>query len=694
MKFTAIILTYNEEKNIAQCLESVSNVAEHTFVVDSGSTDRTLQIAEEFGAKVFAHPFESHAKQWNWALQNLPISTEWVLAIDADQFLTPELKDEILTLLDASEYSAFYLKRRQVFRGKWIKHGGYYPKYLLKLFRWKLANSNENDLVDHHFIVQGPAGKLRCDLVEANKNEDELTIWIAKHQRYSALQAAEEISKSDQGSVHASFWGTPDERVLWMKQIWRALPLYIRPAIYFFYRYFLRLGFLDGVEGFVFHCYQAFWYRTLVDMNIHATRASQDKTSSEIPRSEKTRLLFFNRSFYPDPAATGQLLSELCYDLAASHNFEITVIAGPVNQDVSLHSDIHVLRTWSSQFSKGNFLGRVTNYITYFLSSSLLALRVKTPDVVIAMTDPPIIGLVAYVSSRLYRAKFVYICQDVFPQVATLISGFRSRFVFSTLEWISRFLLRKADRVVAIGETMRERLIAEKNADPQKIEVIHNWADTKLITITDGNNDFAREHDLIGKFVVMHSGNIGLSQGLEVVIEAATILRDKPEIVFVIVGEGVQKEALVSQAQSNILRNVRFIPYQPKEKLTEIFGAASIFIISLKKRLSGYIVPSKLYGILAAGKAYIAAVENDTEVARVTKRFQCGLISEPENAQDLATQICVLQSDPKLICQMSINARTAAEQYFDRQVSIEKYVELLTGLNATTAKIKAVAKAI
>src|SRR5262249_49650692 len=159
--------------------------------------------------------------------------------------------------------SAFYLNRKQVFRGKWIKHGGYYPKYLLKLFRKKDAHSDERDLVDHHFIVNGKAAKLRYDLVEANKNEDDLAVWISKHQRYAALQAKEEISKSGRGSTNASFWGTPDERIASMKGIYRYFPLYLRAAVYFAYRYFIRFGILDGAEGFIFHCYQAFWYRTL-----------------------------------------------------------------------------------------------------------------------------------------------------------------------------------------------------------------------------------------------------------------------------------------------------------------------------------------------------------------------------------------------------------------------------------------------
>jgi glycosyltransferase involved in cell wall biosynthesis len=282
---SAIILTFNEEQNLPTCLKSLQLLGCPIFVVDSGSTDRTLEIAAQFGAKILAHPFVTHTEQWAWALKNIPFESEWVLALDADQALTSELTTEIRMQLRASKFDGLYIKRRQVFRGRWIKHGGYYPKYLLKLFRRDKVSLQTSDVVDHHFYVRGSCGKLKHDLIEANHKEDDISFWIEKHNRYAALMAKEEHCQLNRGSdlpIPASFFGSPDQRVIWLKRLWSRLPLYIRPALYFTYRYFFRGGFLDGKEGFIFHFLQAYWYRLLVDIKLDEIRnASNDKPNSQ-----------------------------------------------------------------------------------------------------------------------------------------------------------------------------------------------------------------------------------------------------------------------------------------------------------------------------------------------------------------------------------------------------------------------------
>jgi glycosyltransferase involved in cell wall biosynthesis len=272
---SVIVLTFNEERNLAPCLESVAGWTEQIFVVDSGSTDQTASIADRFGASVVNHVFETHARQWAWALRELPVNTEWILAIDADQRVTPELRQSIVDHLAAPGASAgCFVPRRQIFRGRWIRHGGYYPKYLLKLFRRDAVAVKDGDLVDHHFHVSGALHTLTGDLIEDNRNEAAIFDWIAKHNHYARLQAVEELARASQEGG-GRWLGSPDQRTARMKGLWTRLPLYFRPAAYFLYRYVLRGGFLDGKEGFVFHFLQAFWYRTLVDINIDELRAHQ-----------------------------------------------------------------------------------------------------------------------------------------------------------------------------------------------------------------------------------------------------------------------------------------------------------------------------------------------------------------------------------------------------------------------------------
>jgi len=270
---SVVVLTLNEEANLPRCLASVRGCARDIFVVDAGSSDRTRQIARDFGAVFVEHPFETHATQWRWALANLPIQTDWMLALDADQRVTPELAEEIRSLghQDLVGIDGVYIKRRQVFRDRWIRHGGYYPKYLLKMFRRDNVMIDSADLVDHHFYVTGAVKKLRNDLIEANRKEDDLSFFIEKHKRYALLMSREELrwqASVLQAAIEPSFFGSPDQRTLALKRVWRGMPLFVRPCLYFFYRYVIRLGFLDGKQGAIFHFLQAFWFRWLVDVRL------------------------------------------------------------------------------------------------------------------------------------------------------------------------------------------------------------------------------------------------------------------------------------------------------------------------------------------------------------------------------------------------------------------------------------------
>lgn len=276
LPITVIVLTFNEEANLDRCLASIAGWAGELVVVDSGSTDRTLEIAGRYGATIMCHPFETHARQWAWIFTSTPLRYEWVLGLDADQRVTSELHDEIAQLFGGTQdrlagIDGLYVKRRQIFRGSWIRHGGYYPKYLLKLFRPAAVHLDERDLMDHHFYVAGKTALLRHDILEDNQKEYDIAFWIAKHNRYAPLHAREEMIRRHEAAawpLRAALFGSPDQRVIWLKSRWYGMPLYLRPFLYFFVRYVLQFGFLDGKQGFIFHFLQAFWYRLLVDIHL------------------------------------------------------------------------------------------------------------------------------------------------------------------------------------------------------------------------------------------------------------------------------------------------------------------------------------------------------------------------------------------------------------------------------------------
>ncbi len=411
-------------------------------------------------------------------------------------------------------------------------------------------------------------------------------------------------------------------------------------------------------------------------------------------------IAFFNRAFYPEWSATGQLLTELAEGLAHDHGCRISVITGvPQGQQAAGWAapkgwrlitkeqlgPVTILRAKGSRFPKRNLLGRIANYLTYFGSACLAGLQLERPDVVVALTDPPIIGLAALLTAKRFRCPVVISYRDVFPEVTRLIDGFHNPPLEWALQQVNRILVRQANRIVALGEDMRSRLIQEKGAPPQKVAVIPDWADSALIAPGPKRNPFSLAHGWADQFVVMHSGNMGVSQNLETLVEAAASLKDLPDLLFILIGDGVKKPSLQAQAEQFHLENVRFLPYQPKEALSDVFASADCFIVSLKEGMAGYIMPSKIYGILAAGRPYVAAVEEACDVTRITHRYQCGLLAKPADPQDLAEKIHTLYQDQSLAKRLGENARRAALA-FDRREGVRAYFNLCSELSrASTA---------
>lgn len=280
--FSFIILTYNEEIHLPRLLESIKKLNAHIYILDSGSTDTTLDVANQYNAEVKQNPFVNHPKQWDFALKNFDIKTPWIIGLDADQVVTPELFFQLQNFKDENHLgiNGIYFNRKNFFKGKWIKYGGFYPKYLLKMFRSNVGYSDLNENMDHRFIVTGETMIWKNGhILEENLKENKISFWIAKHNRYSDLIAEEEVEriKKLRGQTNKPrFFGNPDERNAYLKKLWWKLPLGFRPFLYFAYRLIFRLGFLDGSTGILFHFLQGFWFRLIVDVKIKEIIKSKD----------------------------------------------------------------------------------------------------------------------------------------------------------------------------------------------------------------------------------------------------------------------------------------------------------------------------------------------------------------------------------------------------------------------------------
>lgn len=272
---TAIILAFNEEIHIGRCIRSLQTLCRKIYVIDSFSSDGTLKIAQDLGAEVVQHQFTNQAIQFQWGLDNLNIDTQWIMRLDADEYLEPELVNEIQEVLpdNPSEIDGFYLKRKLVFMGSWIRHGGTYPQFVLRIWR-KPKGRIEQRWMDEHIVLPA-ASKIKVlkeHLVDDNRKG--ITFWTNKHNAYASREMAEILINkySLSSGDHALRQMRSDPQARWKRLIkeefYVKAPPILRVALYFFYRYFLQLGFLDGGKGFIWHFLQGFWYRLLVDVKV------------------------------------------------------------------------------------------------------------------------------------------------------------------------------------------------------------------------------------------------------------------------------------------------------------------------------------------------------------------------------------------------------------------------------------------
>jgi glycosyltransferase involved in cell wall biosynthesis len=291
---SVLVTTRDEEANLERCLASVHGFADQIFVLDSESRDRTVEIARRY-AEVHSLAYD-HARiiPWifQWGLDNLPLRNDWVLILEADQAVTPALREEIGALLTSSEIAenGFYVRRRQIFRGSPLRFGGYGSKLLLKLFRRSRAELDPVEQ-DTRVYVQGKVGRLHAPLEEWNRKEDSILFYLQKHLRYAEAFAQEEFDRRRRNlpwKATPRFFGTPDERILWLKDRYYRMPLFVRPALYFLYRYLFLLGVLDGKNGLVFHFLQAFWFRLIVDIRLEELRSRPPGEEPLVAEDEQT----------------------------------------------------------------------------------------------------------------------------------------------------------------------------------------------------------------------------------------------------------------------------------------------------------------------------------------------------------------------------------------------------------------------
>jgi glycosyltransferase involved in cell wall biosynthesis len=397
----------------------------------------------------------------------------------------------------------------------------------------------------------------------------------------------------------------------------------------------------------------------------------------------KPRVLVLNQYYAPGLEATAQLLAALCEGIA--DDFEIHVVTGRLRSSAGGHDagtfergGVTVERVRSTAFDRRRLGLRALNYLTFLVQALRAGLASPRPDVVFCMTDPPIIANVALVVARRFRVPLVVVSQDVFPEVAVELRRLTNPIVVRLLRAAISHYLRRADRVVAIGDTMRRRLEA-KGAQADRVRIIPNWVDTSFLTPQPRDNAWAREHGLDGRFVVMHSGNVGHAQNLDALLRAFTFLRDlEDEVQLVVIGDGARYVELTALAERLELgRQSLFLPYQPRPVLPESLSSADVHVVGLARGLSGYVVPSRLYGVLSVARPVIVAADEESETAQIVSRVGCGVVVPPARPELLALAIRAAYERRAELPAEGERGRAYVTQEADVTVAVGRYRALL-----------------
>ncbi|HKT35323.1 MAG TPA: glycosyltransferase family 4 protein [Nitrospira sp.] len=399
------------------------------------------------------------------------------------------------------------------------------------------------------------------------------------------------------------------------------------------------------------------------------------------------RVLFINRFFYPDVSATSRLLTQLTEDLSEQGQ-DITVItsrcsyvgeAGPW-PETGEHKGVRIRRVWSTNFGRRSGAGRLIDYLTFYVNAFLATVTTDRITWLIVMADPPLLSVLAAMAKPLLRCQTACWLQDVFPQIAVQCGLLRKGLVSSVISRIARWSLESLDRVVVVGRCMEQRLL-EEGFSGRNLLTISNWADgTQLLPLDRQANPFVSTHGLQQRFVLMYSGNLGIVHEVQTIEDVLRCTNVLTHFTMCVIGDGAHRSRLERVVRDEHWSHVLFLPYQPEETLRLSLTAAHVHLVTLKPDMSGLSVPSKIYGILAAGRPVIFIGPEDSEAASIVREAQCGIVIRAGDHQAVVKALIAYRDDPTLIQDHGRRARAFFDAHCSRPLGTERFVQLIRSL--------------
>ena len=405
-----------------------------------------------------------------------------------------------------------------------------------------------------------------------------------------------------------------------------------------------------------------------------------------LPVAEK--VIFLTQFFYPEPAATAQLLTELAVELVA-RGLSVTVYtAQPTYYErqklprKETFRGVEIVRLFSTRFSKQRLYGRLINSLTFLLAVLLRLLFSRDQRPLLIVTVPPFLGWVGWLVYLMRRRKYIFLVHDVYPDMAIQLGYIKKTgFIARIWEVLNQRVYNHASAVVVLGDRMKQVIEKRIKNSATSVEVIHNWADGHFIMPrSKEENWFVQKHDLTGKTVILYSGNIGLFHDLETIIEAADCLRGIRDLVFLFIGEGGKKGKIIRMVHQRGIDNVMLLPYVSRHQLPYSLAAGDIGIVTLERGVEGFCVPSKLYYYLAAGQAILALVGKSSEVADIVEEWKCGFRVDQGDIDGVVNALKLWYKDRSLLEQMKSNARRCFEARFTKEKAVARYHQILKQL--------------
>ncbi len=412
----------------------------------------------------------------------------------------------------------------------------------------------------------------------------------------------------------------------------------------------------------------------------------------------KKKLLIYAHYFYPDVASTGQILTELTEGMRDT--FDITVIcvvpsySGTVEEKyktkrmyIEEYKGMKVIRVRVPEFQKSNKISRIKNLVAYFLNALLATFKIEKQDYIFTISQPPILGGVLGVLGKWIKGgRLIYNIQDFNPEQTMAVGYSKNKLLLNAVMAVDKFSCKVSDKVIVVGRDMQETLKNRFNNKkvPQNI-FINNWINEKDIYPLEQNHpkiiSFKEKYNLNDKFIIMYSGNIGLYYDLENIIKVIGKFKDREDVVFAFVGDGTVKDKVEAYVNENNLNNVTFIPYQDKADLIYSLNAADIHWVVNAKGIKGVSVPSKLYGVMAAGKPVLGVLDEGSEARLIVEECNCGVCIEPGNYKEISNNIEYILNNKEEIRALGSNGRQYLESNLTKEVSINKYKENIIAIN-------------